>query len=142
MTDLDRALPNMRTLRELGVGISVDDFGTGYSSLAYLRRLPINEVKVDKSFVFTMVSDPEDLAIVRTIVELARNLRLKVVAEGVESDLARALLQQIGCDVAQGYFFSRPVPVDGLERWIEARTVMEPLPRDSGTVRRLRVVGS
>jgi EAL domain-containing protein (putative c-di-GMP-specific phosphodiesterase class I) len=122
--------------------MSVDDFGTGYSSLAYLRRLPINEVKVDKSFVFTMVSDPEDLAIVRTIVELARNLRLKVVAEGVESELARTMLHQIGCDVAQGYFFSRPVPVDGLERWIEARTVTQPLPHDSGSARRLRVVSA
>ncbi len=142
MADLDRALPNLRALRELGVNMSVDDFGTGYSSLAYLRRLPINEVKVDKSFVFTMVSDPEDLAIVRTIVELARNLRLKVVAEGVESELARTMLHQIGCDVAQGYFFSRPVPVDGLERWIEARTVTQPLPHDSGSARRLRVVSA
>jgi EAL domain-containing protein (putative c-di-GMP-specific phosphodiesterase class I) len=100
----------------------VDDFGTGYSSLAYLRQLPVDQVKIDKSFVLGMGTDLGDLAVVRSIVELGHSLGLTVVAEGVEEDVARDQLEAMGCDVAQGYLISRPLPEDRLEAWLQART--------------------
>jgi EAL domain-containing protein (putative c-di-GMP-specific phosphodiesterase class I)/GGDEF domain-containing protein len=122
MADPERALPVLRALHNLGVVLAVDDFGTGYSSLAYLRQLPVDEVKIDKSFVFGMGSDLGDLAVVRSIVELGHSLGLTVVAEGVEEDVARDQLAAMGCDVAQGYLISRPLSEERLEAWLQART--------------------
>ncbi|MFC4853802.1 putative bifunctional diguanylate cyclase/phosphodiesterase [Actinophytocola glycyrrhizae] len=123
MADPQRALPVLRALHNLGVVLAVDDFGTGYSSLAYLRQLPVDEVKIDKSFVFGMGSDLGDLAVVRSIVELGHSLGLTVVAEGVEEDVARDQLAAMGCDVAQGYLISRPLSEERLEAWLQARTM-------------------
>lgn len=122
MADPERALPILRELHTLGVVLAVDDFGTGYSSLAYLRQLPVDEVKIDKSFVFGMGTDLGDLAVVRSIVELGHSLGLTVVAEGVEEDIARDQLESMGCDVAQGYLISRPLSEKRLEAWLQART--------------------
>jgi len=123
MSDPERALPVLRRLHALGVVLAVDDFGTGYSSLAYLRQLPVDEVKIDKSFVLGMGSDLGDLAVVRSIVELGHSLGLTVVAEGVEEDAARDQLVEMGCDVAQGYLISRPLSEERLDAWLRARTV-------------------
>jgi len=122
MADPQRALPILGELHELGIELAVDDFGTGYSSLAYLRRLPVDQVKIDKSFVFGMGTDLGDLAVVRSIVELGHSLGLSVVAEGVEDDASRDQLEAMGCDVAQGYLISRPLAEDRLEAWLQART--------------------
>src|SRR4028118_863325 len=97
-------------LREMGVGISIDDFGTGYSSLAYLKRLPADALKIDRSFVAGLGEDLEDTAIVSMVVELAHTLGMGVVAEGVETEAQAALLKDLGCDLGQGYRFSRPLP--------------------------------
>jgi diguanylate cyclase (GGDEF)-like protein len=136
--ETDRPMPALRMLHEIGVRLSVDDFGTGYSSLSYLRRLPVQEVKIDRSFVQGMATDPGDLAIVRAVVDLARHFGLTVVAEGVESELTLDLLEEIGCDVGQGFLFSRPLPYERLEAWFGAQTEAEPTP--AGEVRRLRAV--
>jgi diguanylate cyclase (GGDEF)-like protein len=122
MADPQKALPILRELHALGIVLAVDDFGTGYSSLAYLRQLPVDEVKIDKSFVLGMGTDLGDLAVVRSIVELGHSLGLTVVAEGVEEDIARDQLEAMGCDVAQGYLISRPLAEDRLEAWLQART--------------------
>jgi diguanylate cyclase (GGDEF)-like protein len=126
MTDPERALPVLRALHALGVRIAVDDFGTGYSSLAYLRRLPVDEVKIDKSFVLGLASDLGDLAVVRAIIELGHSLGLSVVAEGVEQDATRDQLVDMGCDVAQGFLISRPLAPDRFDAWLAARTVRAP----------------
>jgi diguanylate cyclase (GGDEF)-like protein/PAS domain S-box-containing protein len=110
MDDPDRARSTMLRIRELGVGIAVDDFGTGYSSLAYLTRLPVTELKIDKSFVMRLESDPGSATIVRSTVRLAHDLGMRVVAEGVESETVWSALKLLGCDVGQGYHFARPVP--------------------------------
>jgi diguanylate cyclase (GGDEF)-like protein len=136
---IDRHLPTLRHLFDLGVRLSVDDFGTGYSSLSYLRRLPVHEVKVDRSFVQGMATDPGDLAIVRAVVDISRHFGLDVVAEGVESELTLELLDEIGCDIGQGFLFSRPLPYERLEAWLGVQTDAEPTP--AGEVRRLRAVG-
>ena len=137
MQDPQRALPVLRQLHELGVSLAVDDFGTGYSSLSYLRRLPVDEVKIDKSFVLGMGSDLSDLAVVRAIVDLGHSLSLSVVAEGVEEDAVRHQLAEMGCDVAQGYLFSRPLHERRFEAWLRARTVQMPGLRDDETVQTL-----
>jgi diguanylate cyclase (GGDEF)-like protein len=118
MADPQAAQRALHELREIGVRLSVDDFGTGYSALAYLQRLPLDEVKIDKSFVIPMMTDQGARAIVRAIVELAHTLDLTVVAEGVEHETARDALQTMGCDVMQGYFIARPLRVDQIEPWL------------------------
>jgi len=123
MGDAERTLPALRVLHEMGVLLSVDDFGTGYSSLSYLRRLPVDEVKIDKSFVLGMGTDLGDLAVVRAIIDLGRSLGLRVVAEGVETDVVRDQLAEMGCDVVQGYLIARAMYPDRFDTWLHARTV-------------------
>lgn len=137
--EIERALPTMYRLRDLGVRLSVDDFGTGASSLSYLRQLPVHELKSDDSFVQGIATDSGDLAIVRAVIGLAREFGLTVVAEGVESELTFDLLAELGCEIGQGYFFSRPLPVERLNTWLSAQTEPEETP--TGEVRRLRAVG-
>ena len=119
MHDPIRALDALGHIAAMGINITIDDFGTGYSSLSYLKRLPANAVKIDKSFVIGMVQDPNDAAIVRASVDLAHNLGLKVVAEGVESQDVMQLLEDQGCDAAQGFYISRPLSADDFVTWLE-----------------------
>jgi EAL domain-containing protein (putative c-di-GMP-specific phosphodiesterase class I) len=114
MHNAERASQTLAELKALGVGVAVDDFGTGYSSLAYLRRFPIDQLKVDRSFVQDATVHPDSAAIVHSIIGLARNLRMQTVAEGVETEEQRAFLQAAGCDLMQGYLFSRPLPAQEL----------------------------
>ncbi|SCG37953.1 putative bifunctional diguanylate cyclase/phosphodiesterase [Micromonospora inositola] len=118
MADPRRVLASITQLHRIGVGIALDDFGTGYSSLQHLRRLPLSEVKVDRSFVLGMADDPDDAAIVRSMIELAGALGLRVVAEGVEDERTWRLLHAAGCDVAQGWFHARPMPAEALVTWL------------------------
>ena len=118
MADLDRSAEILRRLRDMGLHLSIDDFGTGYSSLSYLRRLPVDEIKIDQSFIKEMARNEHDAAIFRSIIDLAHSLRLRVIAEGVEDQETWNLLSQLGCDVAQGYLISRPLPPAGLVQWI------------------------
>jgi EAL domain-containing protein (putative c-di-GMP-specific phosphodiesterase class I) len=118
MTDPVRAGEILSVLGASGVGISIDDFGTGYTSLAYLRRLPVSELKIDKSFVMGMAHGDEDTAIVRSTNDLGHNLGLSVVAEGVEDESTLDLLGSFGCDAAQGFYMGRPMPPDDLARWL------------------------
>ena len=104
----------------MGVRISIDDFGTGYSSLSYLKRLPVDELKIDRSFVSHLATDDHDLAIVRSTISLAHDLGLTVVAEGVEDLATWKVLAQLDCDVVQGYYLSRPLTADALVRWLRA----------------------
>ena len=110
MEDPERALKIVTRLEKIGVGISIDDFGTGYSSLGYLMKLPARELKIDRSFVMKMESDPASATIVRSTIELAHNLGLLVVAEGVETEDNWKALKELGCDIGQGYYFAKPLP--------------------------------
>ena len=111
MHDVNTTNAMLKELKNLGLRLSLDDFGTGYSSLAYLRKFPINELKIDKSFVNDIHTNPDDAAIVGAIIAMATNLGLQVVAEGVENKEQVALLGQLGCKYVQGYFFGRPLDV-------------------------------
>jgi EAL domain-containing protein (putative c-di-GMP-specific phosphodiesterase class I) len=104
----------------MGFSLSIDDFGTGYSSLAYLKRLPVDELKIDKSFVLNMEHDIDDAKIVRSTIDLGHNLGLRVVAEGIESEAVWHLLAALGCDQGQGHYMCRPIPGNQLIDWIEA----------------------
>ena len=121
MADPARAVALLHELRDLGVRLSVDDFGTGYSSLSYLKRLPVHEVKIDRSFVTGLRPEGEDIAIVRAIVDLGRHMGLEVVAEGVEDQATWDLLGSMGCDLVQGWHLARPMPTDRLPGWLAAR---------------------
>jgi diguanylate cyclase (GGDEF)-like protein len=121
MIDPPRTLAVLEGLREMGLRLSVDDFGTGYSSLTYLKRLPVNEVKVDKSFVVDMTQDHKNLAIVQSVTDLAGHLGLTVTAEGVEDRAAWDALKGLGCTLAQGYYLSRALPAHDFEEWLRDR---------------------
>ena len=118
MADPAHALEILTRISRMGVALSIDDFGTGYSSLAYLKKLPVNAVKVDKSFVLHMTEDQNDAQIVRSTIELAHNLGLKVIAEGVENREVWDQLLALGCDEAQGYYMSRPLPTAEMTKWL------------------------
>jgi diguanylate cyclase (GGDEF)-like protein len=118
MDDPRSAQYTLRELRALGISTSIDDYGTGYSSLAYIKQLPVNELKIDRAFVMGMEADARNAAIVRSTIELGHNLGLAVVAEGVETDHEVAELRRFGCDIAQGYRFARPMDAAALEAWL------------------------
>jgi EAL domain-containing protein (putative c-di-GMP-specific phosphodiesterase class I) len=118
VADPGRVAEALGQLAEMGIVIALDDFGTGYSSLSRLRDLPIHKVKIDQSFVSHMDRRPQDALIVRSVIALAKSLHLRVVAEGVESDAVWRQLSDLGCDVAQGHYLSRPLPPDELIAWV------------------------
>jgi diguanylate cyclase (GGDEF)-like protein len=119
MADSNRTLSVLRCLSSMGVSLSIDDFGTGYSSLSYLKRLPVSEVKIDKSFVMNMATDDNDDVIVRSTIDLGHNLGLRVVAEGVENQASWDRLVALGCDVAQGYYLSAPLCASAMDEYLE-----------------------
>ncbi len=118
MADPARAMDILTRLRAMGIRFAIDDFGTGYSSLSYLKKLPVDTIKIDRSFVMHMVTHQDDAVIVRSTVEMAHHLGLKVVAEGVENRETWDRLVELGCDAAQGYYMCRPIPADELTRWL------------------------
>ena len=126
MADPTHAIQILGRLNQMGVQVSIDDFGTGYSSMAYLKSLPVQELKVDQSFVAHMTSSSRDAVIVRSTVDLGRNLGLRVVAEGVEDLATRQELDALGCHAIQGYYVSRPVPPDDLINWLQQQRVATP----------------
>jgi EAL domain-containing protein (putative c-di-GMP-specific phosphodiesterase class I) len=113
--NVEDTIVKMTALKAWGISFSLDDFGTGYSSLSYLKRLPLDQLKIDQSFVRDVLTDPNDAAIARTIVTLAHSLGLSVIAEGVETEAQRDLLAHYGCHCYQGYLFSRPLPAGELD---------------------------
>lgn len=115
LTDIDDVVAKMNALKALGIKLSMDDFGTGYSSLSYLKQLPLDQLKVDQSFVRDIGTDPNDAIIVQTIINMAHNFHLNVIAEGVETEAQLAFLKHHGCMAYQGYLFGKPVPVEEFE---------------------------
>ena len=135
MSDPDRAIAMLSRLSDLGMRLSIDDFGTGYSSLANLKRLPISELKIDRSFVTPMLQDDSDLIIVRSTINLGHDLGLEVIGEGVEDEATLQRLGSLGCDLAQGYHISRPLPADAFAHWLMLAGIQngaEPSPGDAG----------
>ena len=134
MSDLTSATVLLSRIKEMGVGIAIDDFGTGFSSLSYLKKLPVKELKIDKSFVFNMNRDENDSMIVHSTIDLAHNLGLRVVAEGVENEETLERLREQGCDLVQGYHLCRPLPPEQLERWLREQPYSIGLMRNVGSV--------
>jgi EAL domain-containing protein (putative c-di-GMP-specific phosphodiesterase class I) len=122
MEDIDRSIVSLRAIRAMGLTVAIDDFGTGFSSLSYLAKLPVDILKIDRSFITDMTESSEGLGLVSTIIGLAHGLKLKVVAEGVEAEEQSRLLGLLGCDEMQGFFFSRPIPGEVFEsKYLERR---------------------
>lgn len=121
LNNTDQAIATLATLQQIGLKIAIDDFGTGFSSLGYLKRLPIDKIKIDKSFIDDVISDTRDAAIVQSIIGMAHNLGLAVIAEGVETPAQQAFLHQHGCDLIQGYLHARPMPFDEFAAWAKQR---------------------
>ena len=117
--DIEHVSPILERLDRLGVHIAIDDFGTGYSSLAYLKKLPLHTLKIDKSFVLDMVKDENDAVIVRSTIDLAHNLGYQVIAEGIESQDSLGLLRNLGCDGGQGVHISQPLPPEHFVQWLK-----------------------
>jgi EAL domain-containing protein (putative c-di-GMP-specific phosphodiesterase class I) len=119
--DPTRALRMLDAIAALGVSLSIDDFGTGYSSLSHLARMPVHELKIDRSFVQGLESDAEYAHVVRSAIDMGHGLGLKVVAEGIETETAAKRLREFGCDVAQGYLYAKPMPLAAFEAWLEGK---------------------
>jgi EAL domain-containing protein (putative c-di-GMP-specific phosphodiesterase class I) len=119
MADPSHAMDVLMKLHGMGVHLSIDDFGLGYSSLGYLQKLPVDTIKIDKSFILNMVLNPNNTVIVRSTIDLAHNLGLRAVAEGVENKDLWDRLSDLGCDMAQGYYICKPMPADDLKRWLQ-----------------------
>jgi diguanylate cyclase (GGDEF)-like protein len=134
MEDTVRAQETLERLHNLGFRLSLDDFGTGHSSLVYIRRLPVKEMKIDRSFVRNMVTDKDDAVIVRSTIELGHNMGLRVVAEGVEDHASLMMLTKLGCDEAQGYFIAKPLPPDQYEAWLRNRRQLGEKLTESGFI--------
>ncbi|HKO26310.1 MAG TPA: EAL domain-containing protein, partial [Solirubrobacteraceae bacterium] len=122
VADLPRARTQLEELRAMGVMIAIDDFGTGYSSLSQLQQLPVDEIKIDRSFVTRMESDRQDAVLVHSIIDLGRNLGLRVTAEGVETENVKQVLAKLGCDYAQGFHVGRPVAAEECSRYLPPPT--------------------
>jgi EAL domain-containing protein (putative c-di-GMP-specific phosphodiesterase class I) len=120
MQNADEAIVLLQELHAMGIHLSVDDFGTGYSSLSYLKRFPLDTLKIDQSFVFDILSNPDDAAIVKSVIALAHSLRLGVIAEGVENEQQLAFLAMLGCDEYQGHYHSLPLPPKDLEQMLRS----------------------
>ena len=121
MTDAESAVETLRQIKARGIRLALDDFGTGYSSLSYLKRFPLDALKIDRSFIRDVTENPDDVSIVVAIINLARSLRLQVIAEGVETQEQLAFLRRHGCDEAQGYYIARPMDVTAISRVLGAR---------------------
>jgi EAL domain-containing protein (putative c-di-GMP-specific phosphodiesterase class I) len=119
MRNINDTISTLTSFKEMGIEISVDDFGTGYSSLSYLKQLPINTLKIDRSFVKDIPYDEDDVTITAAIIAMAKNLRLSVVAEGVETESQLEFLEQRGCEKAQGYFISKPLPAEEMTNLLQ-----------------------
>ncbi len=128
--DVEGVIAKMALLKNRGVRFSLDDFGTGYSSLAHLKRLPLDQLKIDQSFVRDVLMDANDATIARTVIALGQSMGLNVIAEGVETEGQHDFLRAHGCDAFQGYLFSRPLPLDEFERFLDIQTA--PLIRRPG----------
>lgn len=118
MKDTENAVSILRELHEMGIHLAMDDFGTGYSSLSYLKRFPLHTIKIDRSFVADIVTDPDDLQIIRTIITMGHSLRRRIIAEGVETAEQKAILRRLRCDEIQGYLISPPVPAAEITRML------------------------
>ncbi len=121
LNDVADMVTKMVALRKLGVSLSMDDFGTGYSSLSYLKQLPLDQIKIDQTFVRDITTDPTDAVMVKTIIDLARNFHLHVIAEGVETQAQLDFLQLHGCMAYQGYLFSKPIPIAAFEAMLQTK---------------------
>ncbi|MEJ2619286.1 MAG: EAL domain-containing protein [Candidatus Thiodiazotropha sp.] len=118
MENFEEATEKVLQLKKLGVRFSIDCFGIGYASIAYIRRLPVDQLKIDRSFIRDISSDPKDAQLVQTIITMAQNMDIEVVAIGVETDAQLKFLRDKGCKLFQGYYFSHPLPVDQLETYL------------------------
>jgi len=123
MANPEEAIKTLKQISDTGIELAVDDFGTGYSSLAYLKRLPINKLKIDQAFVRNLPDDEEDSAIAKAVIALGQSLNLKVIAEGVETKEQRDFLVGNGCENVQGYYYSKPVPADKIENILQTHII-------------------
>jgi len=121
MHDIGGNIAKLKALRDLGLSIAIDDFGTGYSSLSYLAKLPVQALKIDRSFIVSMASDPDAMTLVSTIISLAHSLKLRVIAEGVETEEQARMLRLLRCDQIQGYLVGRPQPLEQLTPLLQAQ---------------------
>ncbi|MCA1768214.1 MAG: EAL domain-containing protein, partial [Idiomarina sp.] len=132
MSDLHNGMSVIQRLREMGFGISIDDFGTGHSSLAYLRSLPINKIKIDRSFVSELQQNNNDVTILKAMIRLSHGLGKRVIAEGIETEEQQDMLQKLGCDMMQGYFYSPPMRLQFAEQFIERQIQSNKKPLSPG----------
>ena len=121
MHDIEGNVAKLHAIRDLGVSLAIDDFGTGYSSLGYLAKLPVGALKIDRSFIVSMASDPDAMTLISTIISLAHSLRLQVVAEGVETEEQARMLRLLRCDQIQGYLIARPQPLEEMTALMQAQ---------------------